>query len=82
MEWLRRLLAWQREVADAAEFFRTLRDDLGGGPEVLVFTAGGDAVPLPSGATPVDLAYALGGSVGHRTIGARVNGGLVRLYNW
>ena len=79
MGWLRRLLAWQREVADAAEFIRTLRDDLGGGPEVLVFTGGGDAVPLPAGSTPVDLAYALGGSVGHRTIGARVNGGLVRL---
>jgi len=79
MEWLRRLLAWQREVADAAEFIRTLRDDLGGGPEMLVFTGGGDAVPLPAGSTPVDLAYALGGSVGHRTIGARVNGGLVRL---
>jgi GTP pyrophosphokinase len=79
IEWLRRLLAWQSEVADAGEFIRTLRDDLGGGREVLVFTAGGDAVPLPAGATPVDLAYALGGSIGHRTIGARVNGGLVRL---
>ena len=79
MEWLRRLLAWQREVADAGEFIRTLRDDLGDGREVLVFTAGGEAVPLPAGATPVDLAYALGGSVGHRTIGARVNGGLVGL---
>jgi len=79
MGWLRRLLAWQREVADAAEFFRTLRDDLGAGAEVFVFTPDGDAVPLPAGSTPVDLAYALGGSVGHRTIGARVNGGLVRL---
>jgi len=79
MGWLRRLLAWQREVADAAEFFRTLRDDLGAGAEVFVFTPGGDPVPLPAGSTPVDLAYALGGSVGHRTIGARVNGGLVRL---
>ena len=64
IEWLRRLLAWQSEVADAGEFIRTLRDDLGGGREVLVFTAGGDAVPLPAGATPVDLAYALGGSIG------------------
>jgi guanosine-3',5'-bis(diphosphate) 3'-pyrophosphohydrolase len=79
MEWLRRLLAWQREIADAGEFFRALRHDLGAGPEVLVFTTAGDAVPMPAGSTPVDLAYALGGSVGHRTIGARVNGGLVRL---
>ena len=46
---------------------------------MLVFTTGGEAVPLPAGSTPVDLAYALGGSVGHRTIGARVNGRLVRL---
>jgi GTP pyrophosphokinase len=80
MEWLRRLLAWQREVADAGEFIRTLRDDLGGGGrEVMVFTTEGDGVPLPAGSTPVDLAYALGGSVGHRAIGARVNGRLVRL---
>ena len=79
MEWLRRLLAWQREVADAGEFIKTLRSDLGGGREVLVFTTTGEAVPLPAGSTPVDLAYALGGSVGHRTIGAKVNGGLVRL---
>jgi len=79
MGWLRRLLAWQREVADADEFFRTLRDDLGAGPEMLVFTSEGRTVPLPAGSTPIDLAYALGGSVGHRTVGARVNGGLVRL---
>jgi GTP pyrophosphokinase len=76
--WLRRLLAWQRDVADAGEFFRTLRDDLGGGREVLVF-ADGNPVTLPEGSTPVDLAYALGGSVGHRTIGAKVNGRLAAL---
>jgi GTP diphosphokinase / guanosine-3',5'-bis(diphosphate) 3'-diphosphatase len=79
MDWLRRLLAWQREVADAGEFIRTLRDDLGRGREVLVFATGGEAVRLPERATPVDLAYALGGTVGHRTIGARVNGKLVPL---
>jgi GTP pyrophosphokinase len=79
MEWLRRMLAWQREIGDAGEFIRTLRDDLGHGREVLIFTADGEAVPLPAGSTPIDLAYALGGSVGHRTIGARVNGRLVRL---
>ena len=44
-----------------------------------MFTTEGDAVPLPAGSTPVDLAYALGGSVGHRCIGARVNGRLARL---
>jgi GTP pyrophosphokinase len=76
--WLRRLLDWQRDVADAGDFFRTLRDDLGGGREILVFAAG-RPVTLPDGATPVDLAYALGASVGHRTIGAKVNGKLVPL---
>jgi GTP diphosphokinase / guanosine-3',5'-bis(diphosphate) 3'-diphosphatase len=76
--WLRRLLDWQREVADTGQFFRTLRDDLGGGREVLVFSDG-RSVPLPEGSTPVDLAYALGGTVGHRMIGAKVNGGLVPL---
>ena len=79
LEWLRRLLDWQREVADAGEFFRTLRTDLGGDREVLVFAAGEGPVTLPGGATPVDLAYALGGSIGHRTVSARVNGRLVGL---
>jgi GTP diphosphokinase / guanosine-3',5'-bis(diphosphate) 3'-diphosphatase len=79
MDWLRRLLAWQREIADAGEFIRTLRDDLGDGREVLVFTSAGQSLTLPVGSTPVDLAYALEGSVGHRCIGARVNGRLVRL---
>ena len=67
LEWLRRLLDWQREVADAGEFFRTLRSDLGGDREVMVFAAGEGPVTLPEGATPVDLAYAMGGSIGHRT---------------
>ena len=46
---------------------------------MLVFASDGSAVTLPDGSTPVDLAYALGGTVGHRTIGAKVNGRLVPL---
>jgi GTP diphosphokinase / guanosine-3',5'-bis(diphosphate) 3'-diphosphatase len=81
--WLRRLLDWQHEVADAGEFFHALRTDLGGSREVLVFAAAaedaGRAIVLPDGSTPVDLAYALAGNIGHRTVGARVNGRLVPL---
>jgi GTP pyrophosphokinase len=79
LEWMRRLLEWQREVSDASEFFSTLRSDLGGDREVLVFTPKGDALTLPDGGTPVDFAYALRSDIGHRTIAARVNGRLVSL---
>ncbi len=79
LEWMRRLLEWQREVGDAGEFFRTLRTDLGGDREVLVFTPAGDALTLPDGGTPVDFAYAVRSDIGHRTVAARVNGRLVSL---
>jgi guanosine-3',5'-bis(diphosphate) 3'-pyrophosphohydrolase len=79
LEWMRRLLEWQREVGDAGEFFRTLRSDLGGDREVLVFTPKGEALTLPDGGTPVDFAYAVRSDIGHRTVGARVNGRLVSL---
>jgi GTP pyrophosphokinase len=79
LEWLRRLLEWQREVDDAGEFFRTLRTDLGRSREILVFAPGGEALALPDGVTPIDFAYALRSDIGHRTIGARVNGRLVSL---
>jgi GTP diphosphokinase / guanosine-3',5'-bis(diphosphate) 3'-diphosphatase len=79
LDWLRRLLAWQREVDDAGEFFRTLRSDLGRDREILVFTDEGEALALPDGATPIDFAYALRSDVGHRCIGVRVNNRLVSL---
>ena len=79
LEWMRRLLEWQREVRDASEFFSTLRSDLGGDREVLVFTPKGDALTLPDGGTPVDFAYAVRSDIGHRTVAARVNGRLVSL---
>jgi GTP pyrophosphokinase len=78
MAWLRQLVEWQREAADPAEFLESLRDDLAG-VEVYVFTPRGEVVALPQGATPVDFAYAIHTEVGHRTIGARVNGRLVAL---
>ncbi len=80
MGWLRQLLDWQREAQEPEEFLDTLRYDLGAGAnEVYVFTPNGDVRPLPSGSTTVDFAYAVHTEVGHRCIGARVNGKLVAL---
>jgi GTP diphosphokinase / guanosine-3',5'-bis(diphosphate) 3'-diphosphatase len=78
MAWLRQLVDWQRETEDPAEFLDSLRFDLGSA-EVYVFTPRGEVIALPQGATPVDFAYAIHTEVGHRTIGARVNGRLVAL---
>ncbi len=78
MTWLRQLVDWQRETADPTEFLDLLRDEIAGA-EVYVFTPKGDVQALPSGATPVDFAYAVHTDVGHRTMGARVNGRLVPL---
>ncbi len=78
MAWLRQLLDWQRETEDPGEFLDSLRFEMNGG-EVYVFTPKGAVVALPSGATPVDFAYAVHTEVGHHTIGGRVNGRLVPL---
>ncbi len=78
MAWLRQLLDWQKEAADPGEFLESLRFDIQGA-EVYVFTPKGDVLALPQGSTPVDFAYAVHTEVGHRCIGARVNGRLVPL---
>ena len=78
MGWLRQLLEWQRELQEPEEFLDSLRYDLGSS-EVYVFTPKGDVVALPAGSTPVDFAYAVHTEIGHRCIGARVNGKLVAL---
>src|SRR5919107_914982 len=78
MLWLRQLLDWQREAQEPGEFLESLRYDLGP-QEVFVFTPKGDVISLPGDSTPVDFAYAVHTEVGHRTIGARVNGTLVSL---
>ncbi len=78
MAWMRQLLDWQREAADPGEFLESLRYDLAVA-EIFVFTPKGDVVTLPAGSTPVDFAYAVHTEVGHRCIGARVNGRLVAL---
>jgi len=78
MAWMRQLLDWQREAADPGEFLESLRYDLAT-REIFVFTPKGDVETLPAGSTPVDFAYAVHTEVGHRCIGARVNGRLVAL---
>ncbi|HWB68045.1 MAG TPA: bifunctional (p)ppGpp synthetase/guanosine-3',5'-bis(diphosphate) 3'-pyrophosphohydrolase [Mycobacteriales bacterium] len=78
MTWLRQLVDWQRETQDPGEFLDSLRFDLHA-QEVFVFTPKGDVIALPTGATPVDFAYSVHTEVGHRCIGARVNGRLVPL---
>jgi GTP diphosphokinase / guanosine-3',5'-bis(diphosphate) 3'-diphosphatase len=76
--WLRQLLDWQRETEDPDELLDSLRYELGSN-EVYAFTPKGDVIALPSGSTPVDFAYAVHTEVGHRCVGARVNGKLVPL---
>ena len=78
MAWLRRMMDWQKESADPKEFMESLKIDLYS-DEVFVFTPKGDVVNLPRGATPLDFAYSIHTEVGHRTVGARVNGKLVSL---
>jgi len=78
MGWVRQLMDWQSEVEDPGEFLESLRFEMNR-TEVYVFTPRGDVIALPAEATPVDFAYAVHTEVGHKTIGARVNGRLVPL---
>jgi GTP pyrophosphokinase len=78
MAWLAHLSDWQSETEDAGEFLDNLRFEIGA-KEVYVFTPQGKVIGLPAGATPVDFAYAVHTEVGHRTMGAKVNGRLVPL---
>lgn len=78
MAWLRQLLDWQRETSDPSEFLDSLRYEIKT-QEVYAFTPKGQVIALPAGSTAVDFAYAVHTEVGHRCIGARVNGRLVPL---
>ncbi|RYQ72655.1 RelA/SpoT family protein [Bifidobacterium pseudolongum] len=78
LAWIQQLADWTSETPDSNEFLGSLKEDLGAA-EVYVFTPKGKIVSLPADATPVDFAYAVHTEVGHRTMGARVNGRLVPL---
>ena len=78
MAWLEHITDWQAETEDPGEFLDALRFEIGA-KEVYVFTPKGRVIGLPAGATPVDFAYAVHTEVGHRTMGARVNGRLLPL---
>jgi GTP pyrophosphokinase len=77
--WVKSLMEWQAEEQDPGDYMRSLRTDLFS-EEVYVFTPKGEVKVLPSGATPIDFAYAVHTDVGHRTVGAKVNGRIVPLH--
>lgn len=78
LTWLRQLIEWQNDLKDANEYLDTVKVDLYS-DEVFVFTPKGDVFSLPRGATPIDFAYRIHTDVGHRCIGAKINGKIVPL---
>jgi GTP diphosphokinase / guanosine-3',5'-bis(diphosphate) 3'-diphosphatase len=79
LKWLRSMLDWQQDLSDPREFMETLRTDLFE-EEVYVFTPKGEVKSLAAGATPLDFAYEVHTEIGHRCVGARVNGKIVPLH--
>ena len=78
LAWLVQMLEWQKETSDPGDFMEGVKIDLYAG-RVFCFTPKGDVVDLPSDSVPIDFAYAIHTEVGHRCIGAKVNGKLVPL---
>jgi GTP diphosphokinase / guanosine-3',5'-bis(diphosphate) 3'-diphosphatase len=78
LKWLRSLLDWQQDMSDPKEFMDTLKVDLFE-DDVFVFTPKGEVKSLAAGSTPLDFAYEIHTDVGHRCVGAKVNGKIVPL---
>ncbi len=78
LSWLRNLIDWYQEVKDASEFMETVKVELFQ-YHVYVFTPKGEVIELPNGSTPIDFAYCIHTDVGHRCMGAKVNGHIVPL---
>ena len=78
MAWLRQMLEYEAESRDSREFIESVRTDLFS-DEVFVFTPRGDVIDLPAGSTPLDFAYAIHSAIGHKCIGAKINGRIVTL---
>ena len=76
--WLRQLLDWQRDMAQAEEFVETVKTDVFQ-DQVFVYTPKGDVIDMPAGATPLDFAYRIHTDLGNQTVGAKVNGRMVAL---
>ncbi len=76
--WLRQLIDWHRELSGAEEFLESVKTDLFI-DQVFVYTPKGEIKDLPKGSTPLDFAYQVHTELGHRCIGAKVNGQLVPL---
>lgn len=76
--WLRQLLEWRDDVADASEFVESMKNDVLQ-EHIYVFTPTGDVIEMPRGATVVDFAYRIHSDVGHHCVGATVNERLVPL---
>src|SRR5690242_8769779 len=79
MAWVQQLMDIHADEQDSREFVKSFRTDLFD-EEVFVFTPKGEVKTLPAGATPIDFAYAVHTDVGHRTVGAKVNGRIVPLH--
>src|ERR687895_193522 len=77
--WMRQLLDTQQDESDPGEYMKRFRTDLFA-DEVYAFTPKGQVKMLPAGATPIDFAYSIHTDVGHRTVGAKVNGRIVPLH--
>ncbi len=78
VSWLRQLIEWHRELSGAEEFLESVRTDVFS-DQVFVYTPKGEIKDLRAGATPLDFAYQVHTDIGHRCIGAKVNGRLVPL---
>ncbi|MBE7091797.1 MAG: bifunctional (p)ppGpp synthetase/guanosine-3',5'-bis(diphosphate) 3'-pyrophosphohydrolase [Clostridiales bacterium] len=78
LSWLRRMMDLEHEAKDSADFIDVVKTELFN-DEVFVFTPKGDVKGLPMGATPLDFAYAVHSSIGHRCIGAKINGRIVNI---
>ena len=78
LSWMRQLLEWHQELRDPREFVESVKLDVFA-DEVFVFTPKGDVLDLPAGSVPLDFAYRVHTDVGHRCVGARVNGRMVPL---
>ncbi len=78
LPWLTRIIDWEKEASDPDEFMKMLKVDLDH-EEIFVFTPQGQVTTLPANSTPIDFAYAIHTDIGHRCVGAKVDGKLVSL---